>query len=306
MTRAIRLPPCGEPSYQNRAISAWADVRTALRLASEPLHLVVVPRVELARERRRWRQPELPGRAHRERHHLSPLGEHRRRVPGGPSCVSDGRVGWHRIRVRAPLSRLGPGRVRYLRGGPIGFPKRQHRHGRRLSRGNPVLLCSAIRDLHERSREGVVCPGFSLGLLLGRPEPRQHRDENLTHGRRHGGAGGCAGLGPPVVEVRFVAPIDCIERVVDSQVGHGKPAGHDDGVLAGEGKDVDRDRVPFRHVVGPGRRNAHNGRGSAQRKGQEEEREGGRPSDVHGGPPKRVHTSARRFPGHISGSLPPP
>ncbi len=167
-------------------------------LASEPLHLMVVPRIELARERRGWPQPELPGHAHRERHHLPPLRKHRRPIPRGPSCVGDGRVGGHRVRVWPPLSRLCPRRVRHLRGGPVGLPKRQHGHGGRLPRANPVLLRSAIRNLHERGRVGGVRPLFPLGLLLGGAEPRECPDENLAHGRGHRGTGRGAGLGPPL------------------------------------------------------------------------------------------------------------
>jgi len=67
-------------------------------------------------------------------------------------------------------------------------------------------------------------------------------------------------------QIRLVASIDGVERVVRGQVGHGEPARHDDVVVAGERQNIDGEDVPIRHLIGAARRRTPGEREPAQEK----------------------------------------
>src|SRR5512132_2868641 len=88
-----------------------------------------------------------------------------------------------------------------------------------------------------------------LRLTPGGDYLNEHVASRGSDGRRRSSTWLC----PALIEIRFIAPFDGIQRVVDGEVHHRHGPANKDGVLAALGRGLKSSDVPVKDLVGRAR-----------------------------------------------------
>ena len=235
---------------QKSAASVWSAVRRVL--VSEPtrLDLLEVPRIRHARQGLRTLRTQSGRARDEERPHVAHPWrglEHEQ---------------WRRP---SPLARSEALDDRERREAPVVRPSGEHRRGGRLAHLDPAGLRRAIGDQRERRRQLPV-----EGRLLRREQRHEHAIRRGRDRRRRGVSRiGHRGRS----QVRLIAALDRVHRVVDGALDHREMQVRDGRPLPGRGDDGRLGvGVPSDHGVG--RRRFDRTRSLCQRDGDRPDHRG--------------------------------